>query len=118
MCKAELGQDRDNLNLWIIYARLERQKSNLGSARAVYSTVLSNTVTQTSTTETLELWAEWAMMEWSLGEEGRCREVLLRHVDRGATGECKGPEAKLTERLPRSGSVSNVRTICADTSQS
>lgn len=57
------------------------------------------------------------MMEWSLGKEDRCREVLLRHVDGGATGECEGSEMELTERLLGPGSLSNSRTLSTDTSQ-
>lgn len=94
MCKAELGQDRENLNLWICYARLERQRGNAQSARTVYSAALSSPVAKTSSNETLELWAEWALMELELGED-RYRDVLLRHVDGGPTGQFEWSELEL-----------------------
>lgn len=91
LCKAELGQNRESLGLWIIYARLERQKGNWRSARTVYSNVVDSPVARSSTHsltgEVIELWAEWAMMEMELDAQDRCREVLLRRVDGGPTGE-------------------------------
>lgn len=87
MCKIELEQDRHNLELWAIYARLEHKKGKLGPARRVYSTALSSPVAQNTVDESLELWADWATMEWEHDEQDRTREVLLRRVDGDATGE-------------------------------
>lgn len=85
-----LGEDRGNLTLWSIYARLELAKGNLHAARNVFSTAVSSSMSGTDKCETFELWGQWAMMEWELNAQARCRDILLRLVDRGSTRESRG----------------------------
>ncbi|KAL1408845.1 hypothetical protein Q8F55_005659 [Vanrija albida] len=85
VAKSVLSDDRENLALWDGYARLERQRGKLASARQVYVTAIQAAqqrgavagADQTDLQQDMvELWAAWAEMEWESGEEARCVEVL------------------------------------------
>ena len=80
MAKSLLASDRENLVLWDGYARLERQRGNIDAARAVYVTAIrsrDSAVTDETGEDAAELWSAWAEMEWDVGEEVRCLEVLV-----------------------------------------
>jgi hypothetical protein len=68
--------------LWDGYARLERQRDNIQSARTVYVTALQAARARTQVAASVtnedeaELWASWAEMEWEAGNAARCLAVL------------------------------------------
>ncbi|KAK4687670.1 nuclear exosome regulator NRDE2, partial [Tremellales sp. Uapishka_1] len=73
LAKSILAVERDNLLLWDVYARLERQRGSIAAARAVYMASLKGSEAE----GTLALWAAWAEMEWEEGEADRCLQVLV-----------------------------------------
>ncbi|WWD09643.1 hypothetical protein V865_007771 [Kwoniella europaea PYCC6329] len=79
--KSVLASDRDNLLLWDGYARLERQRGNIPSARTVYVTALQAAIAVRSygvvTEDELDLWAGWAEMELEDADEVRALEVVV-----------------------------------------
>ncbi|WVQ61954.1 uncharacterized protein L199_000087 [Kwoniella botswanensis] len=85
--KSVLASDRDNLLLWDGYARLERQRGNIPSARTVYVTALQAAIAVRSygvvTEDELDLWAGWAEMEFENAHEVRALEVVVLAVGVG-----------------------------------
>ena len=84
MAKEILTSDRDNLALWDGYARLERQRGKITSARQVYVTAIQSVMARIEESNNVdlqldeaELWASWAEMEWEEGNDERCLEVLV-----------------------------------------
>jgi hypothetical protein len=81
--KELLAQEPENISLWAGYARLERKRGKIQSARAVYAAILANH-TQVSTSKespALAMWADWAKMEWVNGDQDRCTELLVSFAD-------------------------------------
>ncbi len=86
LAKSILSEDRENLVLWDGYARVERQRGNIATGRAVYVAALQaaqvlreskSEEPNVRTEDEMELWSAWAEMEWEEGEEARCMEVLM-----------------------------------------
>ncbi|OCF54309.1 hypothetical protein L486_08223 [Kwoniella mangroviensis CBS 10435] len=79
--KSVLASDRDNVLLWDGYARLERQRGKVSSARTVYVTALQAAIAVRSygvvTEDELDLWAGWAEMEFEIADEARSLEVVV-----------------------------------------
>ena len=105
LAKSTLSTDRDNLVLWDGYARLERQRGNVGAARAVYVAALQAVHARRGglgervvpTEDETELWSGWAEMEWDEGEMARCLEVLVMAMGMDISRLGKSDEkAKLT----------------------
>jgi hypothetical protein len=92
LAKTVLSDDRDNLSLWDGYARLERQRGKIQAARQVYVTALQAAGQRERTAdakmEENTLWASWAEMEFSEGEEERCLEVLVMAAGSGLSVSC------------------------------
>lgn len=87
VAKAILSEDRDNLLLWEGYARLERQRGNVGAARTVYATALQAALEAKKSDaedDQKEVWASWAEMELE-HDEKRCLEVLLMAAGLGVS---------------------------------
>jgi predicted Zn-dependent protease len=86
--KELLAQEPENISLWAGYARLERKRGKIQSARAVYAAILANH-TQVSTSKespALAMWADWAKMEWADGDQDRCIELLVSFADSRVPG--------------------------------
>jgi hypothetical protein len=73
----------ENVTLWAAHARLESKRGKLQAARAVYTTILAHhtRVAASIESQTMAMWADWALMEWRAGEQERCTEVLLCLAD-------------------------------------
>lgn len=87
LTRALLAEDRDNYNLWIAYARLERRRGRFDSARDIYSTALNDVRGIAKLEISSCLWSEWAMMEWEKNEHRRCQGVLIALVNGHSTSE-------------------------------
>lgn len=82
-----LAEDRANADLWTAYARLERRRGKIESARTIYATFLADTSSDTAEDSHLRMWSEWAFMEWERGEVERCLAILLAFADGRSTSE-------------------------------
>jgi hypothetical protein len=80
-----LASRREDLNLWDAYARLELQRGNVSSARAVYAAVLAPTTgvrgSEPPSDDILRIWASWAELEWIENNTIACLNILLAAVD-------------------------------------
>jgi hypothetical protein len=74
LAKMLLNEDRDNIVLWRAYARLERNNSNLESARTVYMSLL---VANHPAKDLTSVWSEWAELEWEAGELNTSLLILI-----------------------------------------
>jgi hypothetical protein len=94
MAKQLLGQDRDKIDLWRAFARLERNAGNVSSARTVYKSLVSSGSLQSSSSNLDYVWAEWSELEWEVGEDVAALQVLilaaqcrLRQTDQESVGK-------------------------------
>ncbi|WWC86471.1 uncharacterized protein L201_001348 [Kwoniella dendrophila CBS 6074] len=104
--KAILASDRDNLLLWDGYARLERQRGNVGAARTVYATALQAAMSSRKenvvSEDELDLWSGWAEMELEVEtDETRALEVVILAA---GIGQDRIAESQQPERIPQSPS--------------
>jgi hypothetical protein len=93
VAKSMLSNDRGNLFLWSSYATLlASQKGKLGEARQVYVTCLSAD-RQPDDPYAVELFANWAEMEWLHGDDARCLAMTVV-----ASGAASGGHVDLGKR--------------------
>ncbi|KAL0951362.1 hypothetical protein HGRIS_008066 [Hohenbuehelia grisea] len=74
-----LSVARDSLPHWAAHAKLERRRDRLDDARKVYHTVLiASPPPNSSMYEPVQLWWDWAEMEWLAGRNEDAIQVVLK----------------------------------------
>ncbi|WVF70250.1 hypothetical protein IAT40_005039 [Kwoniella sp. CBS 6097] len=117
LAKTILSSDRDNLLLWDGYARIERHRGNVAAARTVYVTALQAARTARGhgpkTEDELDIWASWAEMEWEIGDDIRCLEVLILAVGVGNDDLAEFASPQRIPRTPTSVAMLKAKQIYA-----
>lgn len=71
---------------WGAHAALERIRGRPQEARKIYETILvSSAVSPDQSQLAIQLWWDWAQMEWLAGDSEKAKSVLLRSVEAQST---------------------------------
>ncbi|KAG8747264.1 hypothetical protein FRC10_001880 [Ceratobasidium sp. 414] len=81
LSRSHLAQDQSSLYRWAAHARLERARDKPDEARKIYRVNLAQTDVNERRPGELELWWDWAELEWLQGSTDAALQVLVITVD-------------------------------------
>jgi hypothetical protein len=81
LSRSHLAQDQSSLYRWAAHARLERARDKPDEARKIYRVNLAQATASQRRPGELELWWDWAELEWLQGNVDAALQVLIIAVD-------------------------------------
>ncbi|KAG9102055.1 hypothetical protein FRC06_002340, partial [Ceratobasidium sp. 370] len=94
LSRSHLAQDQSSLYRWAAHARLERARDKPDEARKIYQVNLAQIDVNERRPGELELWWDWAELEWLQGSVDTALQVLVLTVDVSGTNSVDVLRAK------------------------